>query len=171
MRKALAAAAIVLLLFKTVILLGGAAGVVLLLVPATRAHITDYCLTALGNGLLEALGNRDTLMTSEDGRFSVADVAGRWVLMMYTDDGTSATLLDRVTSYYSSNGQWFLVSKNGCAVVNLDTKLCRIYDSKSAESYGRKLPQNFVEHESIQYLNSFFEFSEEEQETLKRLEN
>ena len=113
--------------------------------------------------------------STEKGVFEIYTCGNnRRMLLMNTPKRSSLMLLEYITSYKSTDSKLYVVSeKEGYAVADLNTNICRIYILEPETFYIWYLPNmpwKFIEHENIQYLNSFFEFSDEEQIMLRYLQ-
>lgn len=151
-------------------------GVAARLVQYTAA-VTLVCFVSLGL-FISVVGrgfvspdrpDPDLTASPGDGTFLIFN-AERFFM---SDDGGLQLLLKRVTGYYVQDDKFYVTSDEGFAVANLDTNQCRIYilePERFKDWYSSDHRSRFIAHENILYLNSFFEFSDEEQIMLRYLQ-
>ena len=83
------------------------------------------------------------------------------VLMIHNfDNGEEVTVLGKIESFDSKNNKFYIVSKEGYAVIDKDN-LCKVFLCESDQR---------IENENIKYITSFDEFDIEDIEQFHEIE-
>ena len=154
-KKLLVALAVVLLVVQSLILIAGIAFVTMLVTVDTAPDLSQP-----NPALTVSLGERFHIYNQSE--------------LLLDDHGYRRLLLKDIAGYTFEDDKLYAAGEEGYAVADKAPGTCRLYITKpevfhASHTFGQA--GRVVEHENIQYLNSFSDFSDEEQEILKKLEN
>ncbi len=111
---------------------------------------------------------KDTIYVFGDGKFQIMKLDYSKDLIMHYDDGKSeVSIISLITKYEEKGGKLYVMSELGYGVVGKKENRCRIYIKSSAKDSVKRLEND----ESVKYLESYNDFSEEEQEIFYKMRN
>lgn len=122
---------------------------------------------------------KDTVFVWEDGVFQIGHYSTGNHLEFH-ENGITTTILKNVDSYKIKDHKFYVVTKEGYAVIdqkNIAKILLTVPESEYTNGYsinknGKKEPYSrFIDNTNIQYIMNFDEFTESEQKVLNKLIN
>lgn len=122
---------------------------------------------------------KDTIISLGDGKFSIGKFADDKVFVMYNEDKTIESLLRKVLKYRETKGKLYVISDEGYGIADGETNTCKLFVSVPPEQFTsgytidsegvRHSISRFLSDEHVEYLNSYDEFSNEEQKVFEKM--
>lgn len=122
---------------------------------------------------------KDTTVSLGDGKFSIGKFADDKVFVMYNEDKTIESLLRKVLKYKKMKGKLYVISDEGYGIADSETNTCKLFVSVSPEQFTdvytidsegvQHSIGRFLSDEHVEYLKSYDEFSNEEQEVFEKM--
>ena len=132
-------------------------------------------LAAIERG--EIIIGKDTMLVWHE-KYVLYHQAGNDTLCIHYEDGNEESVIGKVTQYKKKKGDLYILSNEGYVVID-DNNLCRVHITIPNEEFvsgyyedengKRTYISRFLDDDSIKYLESFDDFSEDEQKTFETM--
>ena len=134
-------------------------------------------LAAIERG--EIIIGKDTMLVWND-KYVLYHQAGDDTLCIHYEDGNEESIIGKVTQYKKKKGILYILSDEGYVVID-DKNYCRVYITIPKEEFvsgyyedkdgKRTYISRFIDDANIKYLESFNDYSEDEQKIFKKMKN
>ena len=132
-------------------------------------------LAAIERG--EIIIGKDTMLVWND-KYVLYHQAGDDTLCIHYEDGNSESIIGKVTKYKKKKDVLYILSHEGYVVID-DDNLCRVHITIPKEEFVRGYGEDengkrtyisqFIDDANIKYLESFNDFSENEQKMFEKM--
>ncbi len=132
-------------------------------------------LAAIERG--EIIIGKDTMLVWND-KYVLYHQAGDDTLCIHYEDGNEESIIGKVTQYKKKKGILYILSDEGYVVID-DKNYCRVYITIPKEEFvsgyyedkdgKRTYISRFIDDVNIKYLESFNDYSEDEQKIFKKM--
>ena len=122
---------------------------------------------------------RDTVYWAGDGKFQIVNCADNKELLMYDENRVSHTLLKDVIDYKAKKKLLYVISAEGCGIIDERENSCRLFISledsqyisgwSEDESGNRKYISRYLADNHITYLKSYDEFLDDERAIFEKM--
>ena len=133
-------------------------------------------LAAIERG--EIIIGKDTMLVWHD-KYVLYHQAENDTLCIHYEDGNEESVIGKVTQYKKKKGILYILSDEGYVVID-ENNFCRVYIAIPKEEFvsgyyedengKRTYISRFIDDTNIKYLESFNDFSEDEQKIFKKME-
>lgn len=121
------------------------------------------------------------IVITSDGKYRIEkNIEEQLCFNMYYEVNLEYEVLKLVTDHKKEGNNYFIKSEEGYAIVNIETEKCKVfvtvpekdfkkYSGSIDESGNKIFKSRFVSDEHITYLNSYYDFSKDEQMIFEKM--